>query len=105
MAVMGPWAAAFIYRSSRKAGLPMALAVFLAACLGDLMTYVTTAVQLGLAFPAPVGGVMASITKFAGVFAVTQIPLAISEGLLTMVVFNFLSTYSKKELKMLQVLK
>ena len=38
------------------------------------------------------------------VFAVTQIPLAIAEGLLTVVVFNVLEKYSKTELETLCVL-
>ena len=37
-------------------------------------------------------------------FAVTQIPLAIAEGLLTVVVFNVLEKYSKTELQQLCVL-
>jgi cobalt/nickel transport system permease protein len=39
-----------------------------------------------------------------GVFAITQIPLAISEGLLTVVVFNVLAAYNKRELQELSVL-
>jgi len=65
------------------------------------MTYITTALQLGLAFPA--GGVMASTLKFMGIFAFTQVPLAISEGILTVMVINVLSTYSQKELQILSV--
>jgi cobalt/nickel transport system permease protein len=38
-----------------------------------------------------------------GVFAVTQIPLAISEGLLTVVVFNLLMAYNHDELQELAV--
>ena len=59
------------------------VAVFLAACLGDLATYMTTSAQLAWAFPDPVGGFVASFAKFAGIFALTQLPIAISEGLLT----------------------
>ena len=67
------------------------------------MTYITTSVQLALAFPDPVGGFAASFAKFAGIFAVTQIPLAISEGLLTVVVFNALKRFNPQELKDLNV--
>jgi cobalt/nickel transport system permease protein len=38
------------------------------------------------------------------IFAITQIPLAISEGILTVIVFNLLTVYSNKELKELSVL-
>jgi cobalt/nickel transport system permease protein len=58
-----------------------------------------------LAFPSEVGGFIASLTKFMTIFAVTQIPLAISEGILTVIVFNLLTVYSRNELKELSVLK
>ena len=44
------------------------------------------------------GGVMASITTFMGIFAVTQIPLAIVEGLLSVVVILALESYASSEL-------
>ncbi|MGB9680206.1 MAG: energy-coupling factor ABC transporter permease, partial [Minisyncoccia bacterium] len=69
------------------------------------LTYVTTSFQLALAFPAEVGGFTASFLKFMGIFAVTQIPLAISEGILTVIVINMLTVYSKDELIELKVLE
>ena len=44
------------------------------------------------------------MTTFLGIFAVTQLPLAIAEGLLTVVVFNVLQKYSTTELRDLRVL-
>ncbi|MBS4025823.1 MAG: energy-coupling factor ABC transporter permease [Clostridia bacterium] len=105
MAIVGPFVAYGIYKMAKKTGASGGIAIFLAASLGNLATYVTTALQLALAFPAEIGGVMASLTKFLAIFALTQIPLAISEGLLTVLVFNFLITYSKKELTMLKFFK
>ncbi|GAB6153584.1 hypothetical protein JCM17380_23340 [Desulfosporosinus burensis] len=67
------------------------------------MTYITTSFQLGLAFPAASGGVMASVLKFMSIFAFTQVPLAISEGILTVMVINILSAYNQKELGFLGV--
>jgi cobalt/nickel transport system permease protein len=104
MAVVGPLVAYAVYKAGKKIGLANGVNIFLAAALGDLLTYCCTALQLALAFPAEVGGVAASAVKFLGIFAVTQIPLAISEGLLTVVVFNFLVQYSKNELTALQVM-
>jgi len=104
MAVVGPLVAYGVFVFSRKIGLSNGVAVFLAAALGDLLTYVTTSLQLALAFPAATGGIAASAVKFLGIFAVTQIPLAISEGLLTVVVFNFLASYSKNELGILNLI-
>lgn len=103
MAVVGPLAAYFTFRLVKKAGGPQWLAVFLGAALGDLLTYITTSVQLALAFPAEVGGLGASLAKFTGIFAVTQIPLAISEGILTVLIFNAIAAYGKDELKALKL--
>ncbi|HBV96671.1 MAG: cobalamin biosynthesis protein CbiM [Peptococcaceae bacterium BICA1-7] len=105
MAVVGPLAVYGIYRLLQRSGAPREVSVFLAAALGDLLTYVTTSVQLALAYPEAVGGVMASLVKFAGIFAVTQIPLAVSEGLLTVLVFNFLTAHSGQELQELSILR
>lgn len=104
MAVVGPIVSYAVYRIAKRLGAPFWLSVFLAAALGDLLTYVTTSVQLALAFPAQSGGVIASLVKFMGVFAVTQIPLAISEGIMTVVVFNILTAYNMQELRELSVL-
>lgn len=62
-----------------------------------------TSVQLSLAYPDPTGGFMASFVKFGTVFAVTQIPLAISEGLLTAIIYNALTESAPAELKVLGV--
>lgn len=90
MAVAGPLVAYGIYRGLTLTRAPSWLAVFLATALADLATYVVTALQLALAFPAATGGVAAAAVKFMGVFAVTQVPLAIIEGLVTVLVFNLL---------------
>lgn len=103
MAIVGPFVSYGSYKGLQKLGVSRGICVFLAAAIGDIFTYITTAIQLALAFPSAQGGVMASAVKFMGIFAVTQIPLAISEGLLTVLVFNLLTTYSSKELKQLAV--
>lgn len=99
MAIVGPCVAYGLFRTGRAVGLPLSVAVFLAACLGDLSTYLTTALQLAWAFPDPLGGFAASFAKFAGIFAITQVPLAISEGLLTVLVVNALSRFNAEELR------
>jgi len=104
MAIVGPFAAAGVYRLARGIKMPFSYAVFLAASLADLLTYVTTAGQLAFAFPDPAGGVAASFAKFCGVFAVTQLPLAISEGILTVIVLNALQRYNARELQDMNVL-
>ncbi|MDH7577386.1 MAG: energy-coupling factor ABC transporter permease [Bacillota bacterium] len=104
MAVVGPFVAYLTYRACLKLRAPVWLGVFLAAALGDLSTYVTTSFQLALAFPAEVGGFTASLVKFTGIFAITQLPLAVSEGLLTVVIFNLLTVHNRRELEELAVL-
>jgi len=104
MAVVGPIVTYAVYRMTKRLGVPLWLSVFLAAALGNVLTYVSTSVQLALAFPAEAGGVMASLAKFMGVFAITQIPLAVSEGILTVIVINILTAYNKQELRELSVL-
>jgi cobalt/nickel transport system permease protein len=103
MAVVGPFAAAAIYRLAKSVKLPFGLSVFLAATLSDLLTYLTTSAQLALAFPDPAGGFASSFAKFATVFSLAQIPLAISEGLLTVIVFNALIRFNARELKDMNV--
>lgn len=95
MAVVGPFAAFTVFRGLRGLCAPMATAVFFAAAIGNLATYATTSLQLALAFPDPAGGVGASFVKFAGIFAITQVPLAIVEGLLTVVVAGALASHSQ----------
>jgi len=104
MAIVGPWVSYGVYRLARRAHASLAVATFLAATLGDLATYVTTSIQLALAFPDPAGGVLGAAVKFIGIFAVTQVPLAVTEGLLTVAVMNLLRTHSRTELEQLSVL-
>lgn len=98
MAIAGPLVSFGVYKLCQKCKVNRLVSVFLAASLGDLFTYCITSIQLGLDHPSAVGGVLASIGKFMGIFAVTQIPLAIVEGLLTVVIVMALETYAKPEL-------
>jgi cobalt/nickel transport system permease protein len=98
MGIAGAFVAWGLFKTSRMLGVSEKVAVFLAATFGDWATYMVTAGQLALAFPDPVGGFWISYTKFLSVFAVTQLPLAISEGLLSVVVYNALLRYSEQGL-------
>ena len=73
--------------------------------LGDLATYIVTAFQLALAFPDANQGILFSFVKFISVFAITQVPIAISEGILTVIIFNVILNYNKEELKLLSVIR
>ena len=91
MAIVGPIVAFVVYKLLKNKN--KSVAVFAAAALGDLFTYVVTAIQLALANPSATGGFTESLIKFLMVFAVTQIPLAIIEGLLTNIIVNILDKY------------
>jgi len=103
MGIVGPILSFVVYKVSKKCGLKTGLSVFLAAFIGDIATYIMTSIQLAMAYPDN-GSFFVSLVKFLGVFAVTQLPLAVCEGLLTVVVFNILEKYSNKELKELSVI-
>ena len=99
MGIAGPLMAAAVFRTGRVLRLPLSVNVFLAATLADLVTYVVTSLQLALAFPDAVSGVAGSMLKFGGIFAVTQIPLAISEGLLTVLVVQAMTRLQGEDLR------
>lgn len=104
MAVAGPWVGYTAFLLCRRAGAGLGVAVFFAASLADLSTYCVTSMQLALAFPDATSGVLGSVVKFGSIFALTQIPLALSEGLLTVLVVRLLMKVSAADLRRLGVL-
>ncbi len=105
MAIMGPILAYFLYQLCRKSKVERRLSIFLAAFAGDLLTYCVTSLQLALAYPSESGGFGASALKFLAVFAPTQLPLAIIEGILTVLIVMGLEIYAKSELSNIGFLK
>ncbi|MBQ1994013.1 MAG: energy-coupling factor ABC transporter permease [Lachnospiraceae bacterium] len=99
MGIAGPILSFGIYKLAMKCKVNKKAAVFLAAFLGDLFTYCVTSIQLGLNYPSAEGGVFASVVKFLGVFAPTQLPLSVVEGILTVLIVMALETYAVPELK------
>ncbi|KRQ85928.1 Cobalt transport protein CbiM precursor [Caloramator mitchellensis] len=91
MGIVGPFAAYFTFKLLKQKNLKMA--VFVSAMIGDLLTYVTTALQLSIAFPGKAGGILESFIKFSAIFAITQIPLAIIEGLVTVIIYDYIQRY------------
>ena len=96
MAIVGPLVSFGLWKLLKNK-VDKKIAVFLAAALGDLATYTITSIQLGLAFPDPTGGVISSVFKFLGIFFITQIPIAIAEGLLTVIIYNFINENEERE--------
>ncbi len=104
-AVVGPWAGYGAYRLTRALGAGLLPGVFAAFALADLATYVTTSLQLALAFPDASTGFAGAAVKFLGVFALTQVPLAVAEGLLGVLLFRVLTVNAWPELERLGLLR
>ena len=103
MGIIGPLAAWLIYKGTKKVGISISVAVFLAAFCGDLLTYITTAIQISLAFPLPSFG--EAFSKFMVIFAYTQVPLAVAEGLLTVIIWDYILKLRPDILKNLNIIK
>jgi len=103
MGIAGPMVSFLVYQLMKQLKVKSSTAVFLSVFSGNMMTYIVTATQLALAHPTN-GDVMTSLIKFLGIFALTQIPLAISEGIVSVVVFSVLEKYNSEALKALKVI-
>lgn len=104
MAIVGPFVGYYVYKGLDKLNVNFFVCVFIAAFLCDLVTYCVTALELALAFPATSGGLLPSFAAFLGVFAVTQVPLAIIEGLVFVVIFKYIVILKPELLVKLNVL-
>lgn len=103
MAIGGPLIAYYLVWLPLRRVTRLSIAVFLTAFAADLATYLITTTQLALAFPNSVSGFAGSWFTFAGIFAVTQIPLALAEGVLTVLIFRALQANAPAELRKLGV--
>jgi cobalt/nickel transport system permease protein len=90
MGIVGPFVAFVVFKVLQKFKLSLVPTVFIVASLADIVTYITTAVQLAVVYPTN-GSIFASWVDFMGIYAVTQIPLAIVEGILMVMFFDYLS--------------
>jgi cobalt/nickel transport system permease protein len=104
MGIAGPWVGYAFWRLAQKLHWNSNVGVFLALAFADLSTYVVTSIQLGLAFPDPTSGIIGSVAKFASIFAISQIPLAIAEGVLGVLLFRLLADVARPQLERLGVL-
>lgn len=88
MGIIGPLVAYLFYKAASKAGMNFYLNVFLATAIANWVTYVVTSLQLALAFQSG-GNFLTLFLGFAGIFATTQVPLAILEGALTALIMKY----------------
>ncbi|WMJ87242.1 energy-coupling factor ABC transporter permease [Anaerocolumna sp. MB42-C2] len=105
MAIAGPIFSILLYKLGLKLKLNKRITIFVAAALGDLFTYCVTSLQLALAYPSANGGVSASAIKFLAVFAPTQVPLAVIEGILTVIIIMGMESFAAPELKEIGFIK
>lgn len=91
MAIVGPFVAYAVFKLLKKSKVNTIVSVGIAAAMADLVTYVITSIQLGVAFPA--GNMMVEIGKYMTIFAFTQVPIAIAEGILTALIFERIVHY------------
>lgn len=104
MAIFGPLVAWGVFVALRKAGLGLGLCVGVTAAVANLVTYTVTSLQLALAFPID-GSIVAAFTAFGTIFAVTQIPLAIIEGIICALVAKFIVRVKPEILKSLGIIE
>lgn len=104
MGIVGPWVGYGVYRGLKAMSSPVWLQLFFAMALANLSTYVVTSIQLAIAYPDPASGFGGAVAKFGSIFALTQIPLAIAEGILGILLFGFLTRAARPGLERLGVL-
>jgi cobalt/nickel transport system permease protein len=93
MGIIGPFFGLLLWKVLRGAKLNVFISMFVAAAIADLMTYVVTAIQMTLNVVTATGADFgSSFIEFMSVYAVTQIPLAIVEGIVLGMFAQYLST-------------
>lgn len=101
MAVVGAFVAIWIFRLGGRLKLPLSISVFMAAFFSDLVIYICTSFQLASAFQSGHSTLVENMVKFMSVFVVTQLPLAIAEGVLTIFLFKLILKYNSTEIRLL----
>lgn len=98
MSVVGAFVAIGVYKIVSKLSVPRRSGIFLAAFFSNISIYLFTSFQLALAFQSETSGLTDNLIKFLSVFAVTQLPLAVVEGIITLFVFQLIVKYSSDEI-------
>jgi len=92
MGIAGPFAAWYLFRIFLRYKVNPAINVFIVAFVADIVTYLVTSLQLTLIVPyAGIDAFINTYTTFFGIFCLTQIPLAIAEGLMVVFFFSYLA--------------
>ncbi len=92
MGIIGPLCGLLVWKAIGGRVGPF-IGMFFAAFVADLMTYVVTATQMALNVMTAAGAdFMEAFIDFMSVYAVTQIPLAIVEGIILGMFVNYIYT-------------
>jgi cobalamin biosynthesis protein CbiM/cobalt ECF transporter T component CbiQ len=92
MGVAGPLAAYAVFRILRKRNVNATATVFITVAAANIVTYSVTAVQLALIVPfTDISAFIDTYTTFLGIFTITQIPIAIAEGVVMIFFFRYLA--------------
>ncbi|WP_431844227.1 energy-coupling factor ABC transporter permease [Calidifontibacter indicus] len=97
MAIAGPWMGYLCFRVLRR--VHPWIAIFTGVALANLSTYVVTSAQLALAHPDPGSGIVGAFGRFLAIFALTQVPLAVIEGLVGVLLFRALRDWAPEQLR------
>ena len=91
MGIIGPFVGYTLYRLLKNTRVSIYTTVFLVTAFADVSTYVVTSFQLALGAVHPVtGDIVSSFISYLGIFALTQIPIAIAEGIVLALVFKYI---------------
>ncbi len=96
MGIIGAFSGYAIYLALRKAGASFWLAAGLAGFVGDMLTYITTAMQLALSLHPD--AVLSNFVVFAAEFSVIQIPISILEFAFTAATIQYISSHKPEML-------
>ncbi|MCL2712216.1 MAG: energy-coupling factor ABC transporter permease [Methanomassiliicoccaceae archaeon] len=92
MGISGPFVAWLVFRALRQRNVNASVTVFTTAATANMVTYLVTSLQLALvAVTANGASFIDAYITFFGIFAVTQIPIAIAEGVLMVFFFKYLT--------------
>ena len=98
LGIAGPVAAYFSYRLFTAKRINHKKAIFFATFIGNMGTCVTTAIQLAISNPEALANSGLAFLNYMGHFLPTQIPLAIAEGILTVLVLDGINKFEKQAL-------
>ncbi len=98
MVVCGAFVAVWSFQLLKKLALPQWFVVFMAAFLSNMIIYICTSTQLALAFQNENVSFMGNFTKFISIFAITQLPLAVVEGVFTVYAYRLIQNRSSSDL-------